>query len=141
GLYARRIPTLTVTSGPAAGQILDIRSEVVIGRGEVDLVIQDPELSRRHAAIRPANGGIAVEDLGSRNGTWVNGKRIRGSVLLAETCVVRVGTSEMRVEVPTPDATVVRGAPPGLAARPGDTAARPATGATVERPRVPEPVP
>jgi len=106
----------------------------VIGRGEVDLVIEDPELSRRHAVVRPADGGVAVEDLGSRNGTWVNGRRIAGSVLLAETSTLRLGTSEIRIDVAPPGATVVR-----EVARPGDTAARP--GATVERPRVAPPPP
>ena len=125
------MPTLTVTSGPAAGQVLDVTGEVVIGRGNVDLVIEDPELSRRHAAVRPVDGGgVSIEDLGSRNGTFVDGKRISGSVVLGESGIVRMGTSEIRVEVASPDATRVRMAPvPGAA---GDTLQRP-------RPRLPEP--
>ncbi|HET7557773.1 MAG TPA: FHA domain-containing protein, partial [Rhodanobacteraceae bacterium] len=39
------------------------------------------EISRRHARIRPANGGVLVEDLDSANGTYINGKRIRNGLL------------------------------------------------------------
>ena len=62
--------TLVVTSGPAAGQRLEITGEIVIGR-EGDLDVKDEEVSRRHAAIRPGAQGIEIEDLGSTNGTVV----------------------------------------------------------------------
>ena len=46
------------------------------GRENVDVEIEDAELSRRHFAVRPVEGGLEVEDLGSRNGTRVDGTRI-----------------------------------------------------------------
>jgi hypothetical protein len=54
----------------------------VIGRSrECDLVLDDPNVSRRHAELRRENGGWAVHDLGSTNGIKLNGKRSRGARL------------------------------------------------------------
>lgn len=108
------MPTLTVTSGPAAGQSLEVFDEVVVGRGNVELEIDDQQLSRRHVSIRPVEGGLLIEDLDSRNGTWVNGKRISDPVLLSSPGSVRVGQSEIRVEPMQAGATVLREAPDGL---------------------------
>ena len=91
--------TLKVTSGPAAGQSVDIEGEVVIGREGADLTIEDPELSRRHVALRPAERGVVVEDLGSLNGTFVNGERISGEVTLTADGSIRAGTTELAVEL------------------------------------------
>jgi pSer/pThr/pTyr-binding forkhead associated (FHA) protein len=99
--------TLQVISGPAAGQEFEIDSELVIGRRDADLAIADDELSRRHAAVRPAEQGVIVEDLGSLNGTFVDGERIQGAVTLTVDATVRVGRSEMRLrlaEVEVPEA-------------------------------------
>jgi pSer/pThr/pTyr-binding forkhead associated (FHA) protein len=50
---------------------------VIIGRGsDCDLIIDDPHLSRRHVSIRVAQDSLQVEDLGSANGTYLNGDRI-----------------------------------------------------------------
>jgi len=52
-------------------------AEVTLGREpENDIVIGDHLVSRRHAAIVPVADGHVVRDLGSTNGTWVNGRRI-----------------------------------------------------------------
>jgi hypothetical protein len=101
--------TLHVISGPAAGQEFEVDRELIIGRRDADLAIADDELSRRHAAVRPAEQGVVVEDLGSLNGTFVDGERIQGAVTLTADATVRVGRSEMSlrlaaVEAPQPDA-------------------------------------
>ncbi len=100
--------TLQVISGPAAGQEFEVDRELIIGRRDADLAIADDELSRRHAAVRPADPGVVVEDLGSLNGTFVAGERIRGAVTLTAEATVRVGRSEMTlhfaaVEPPQPE--------------------------------------
>ncbi|MGI8631092.1 MAG: FHA domain-containing protein [Solirubrobacterales bacterium] len=61
--------TLKVISGSDSGQSMEIDHEIVVGREGADLAIDDAEVSRRHAAIRPVDGGLEVEDLGSKNGT------------------------------------------------------------------------
>jgi pSer/pThr/pTyr-binding forkhead associated (FHA) protein len=104
------MPKITVTSGPAAGQSREVDAEIVIGRGDVDFVIDDPELSRRHTVVRPAGTGVVVEDLGSRNGTWVDGKRITEPITVSRTSTLRLGTSEIALEVAAAAATQVRAA-------------------------------
>lgn len=73
---------------PAAG--------IVFGReAGSDVVVAQPEVSRRHASIVPTEQGYVLQDL-STNGVWVNGTRVQGSQLLARADVVRVGTEEFR---------------------------------------------
>ena len=90
--------TLRITTGPAQGQSIECNREVVIGREGVDLVIDDEEASRRHAAVRPGPGGIEVEDLGSLNGTFVDGARIGGVTTLRSSAKLRIGRTEFALE-------------------------------------------
>ena len=70
-----------VTDGTVAGAQIDETVEgdpVIIGRDEeVDFVIPEPTVSRRHVEVRSTDEGWEIADLGSRLGTWVNGKKIR----------------------------------------------------------------
>lgn len=90
---------LRVTSGPAAGQSFDADEELVIGREGADVTIDDAEISRRHTIVRPHADGVSVEDLGSTNGTFVDGQRITGPVTLPSGGTMRLGTSTITVEV------------------------------------------
>jgi hypothetical protein len=94
---------LIVTEGPEAGKRFSVDSEVVLGRGEVDLVVEDSEVSRRHARLRPTAEGLEVEDLGSTNGTHVNGARVTGPTALKLGDSITVGTTTIRLE-PRPGA-------------------------------------
>jgi pSer/pThr/pTyr-binding forkhead associated (FHA) protein len=60
-----------------------------------DVVVAQPEVSRRHATIGPTENGYVLQDL-STNGVWVNGTRVQGPQLLARADVVRVGSEEFR---------------------------------------------
>jgi predicted component of type VI protein secretion system len=91
--------TLTVISGPAAGREIEVEHELIIGRRDVDLAIADEELSRRHAAVRPSESGVVIEDLGSLNGTFLDGARIDAPVMLTADATLRVGVSEMSLQV------------------------------------------
>lgn len=93
---------MSVISGPASGQSVDIDRQIVLGREGADLTIDDPEMSRRHAALRPVGHGVEIEDLGSLNGTFVDGRRIDGPEQLTGKTTVRVGNSKIRVEVAPP---------------------------------------
>jgi hypothetical protein len=99
---------LNVMSGPAAGQSVEVESELVIGREGADITIDDEEMSRRHVVVRPVEGGVEVEDAGSMNGTFVNGERITDPVTLTTNGKIRLGKSEIEV--------VVEEAPPAEAA-------------------------
>jgi pSer/pThr/pTyr-binding forkhead associated (FHA) protein len=89
---------LRVVSGPAAGKTVDIEEEVVIGREDTDLEIDDEELSRRHAVVRRHANRLQVEDLGSTNGTFVDGNRIAEPTLLGGGAEIKIGTTVMVVE-------------------------------------------
>jgi uncharacterized membrane protein YdfJ with MMPL/SSD domain len=96
---APRMRTLKVTSGPLAGHSLTLEGELVIGRQGADLAIDDSEVSRRHAVLRPVEGGIEVQDLASTNGTFVNGRRIEQRTTMTENGTIQVGDSEITVEL------------------------------------------
>jgi predicted component of type VI protein secretion system len=85
--------TLTMTVGPAAGQVVELqRRTLLLGRDPTcDVVVDDVEVSRRHARLIAQNGGYTVEDLGSTNGTFVNEKRIRSIVPLLPGSTIRLG--------------------------------------------------
>jgi pSer/pThr/pTyr-binding forkhead associated (FHA) protein len=80
------------------GRSFDVSRELRVGRVEADIPLADEEVSRRHALLRPAGGGIEILDLGSQNGTWVNGARITRATSLAHGDEIRVGQTRIRVE-------------------------------------------
>jgi FtsP/CotA-like multicopper oxidase with cupredoxin domain len=112
-------------------QVREIDGELILGREGVDVVVSDPEVSRRHAALRPVDGGVEVEDLGSSNGTFVDGQRVTDKVTVTRNATLRVGETELALEIDVPQVTRVRGAPapdvtaPRQVHRPEVTAARP----------------
>jgi pSer/pThr/pTyr-binding forkhead associated (FHA) protein len=71
--------------------------EIVVGRSsELDMVLVEEMVSRRHAIIHVKEGGIRIEDLGSTNGTFVNGEKITQAEL-HEGDRVLIGTSILKV--------------------------------------------
>src|SRR3954451_18184811 len=100
---------IEVTSGPGVGQTAEIEDDLVIGREDADMVIDDLEISRRHVRVGPAEGGgVVVEDLGSTNGTFVDRQKITGPVTLERSGTIRVGTTEIAVKIAIPQVTRVR---------------------------------
>jgi predicted component of type VI protein secretion system len=115
---------LVVTEGPAAGQRFELDSEVVLGREGVSATIaDDSELSRRHAVVRPAAGGFEIEDLGSRNGTFVNGQKLEGPMRLSGGESIKVGQTVLALEGVATAAAVTAVSPtPAAAAAPSAAA-------------------
>lgn len=74
------MPKLTLLLGRRTMQVYDFKQpSIVIGRDEgVDVLIDNPSVSRRHAEIRLGDNGWVVEDLGSSNGTFIRGTKIQG---------------------------------------------------------------
>jgi hypothetical protein len=92
------LPAVVVTAGPEAGRRVELGQEVAIGRQDADLVVEDPEVSRRHAVLRRSGGSVVVEDLDSTNGTFVNGERIRGPIKVGPGDQVRVGRTTLEID-------------------------------------------
>lgn len=86
------------------------KNELVIGRDQGnDIVIIDPEVSRRHARVFQQGGSFVIEDLGSTNGTYVNGQRLTGPYVLRSGELINLGehiSLLYDVAVFDPDATV-----------------------------------
>jgi Protein of unknown function (DUF3662)/FHA domain len=67
-----------------------------IGRGrQADIVLNDPNVSRQHAEIRPRGGSWVITDLGSTNGSQLNGRRIEGAEVLRTGDEIELGASLM----------------------------------------------
>ena len=65
-------------SGPVFGKMFPIAGATVIGRApESGIPVPVDEISRRHVELKPTQDGLSVEDLGSANGTYVNGQRVQ----------------------------------------------------------------
>lgn len=97
GAVVRRF--LTCVFGPAAGRRVELgKGDLVIGRRateEVGFGLDDGQASRSHCALR-AFGQLGIhqlEDLGSKNGTWLNGQRLEGADHIPSGSVIRVGAS------------------------------------------------
>jgi FHA domain len=101
--HPRHAPRLVVAGGPVlpvGGELeLDSTSFTVGRSDENDVSIDGDEFaSARHVRIEPRRDGVWVHDLGSTNGTFVNGEQIDGPRRLANGDVVSVGSTDLRFE-------------------------------------------
>jgi S-DNA-T family DNA segregation ATPase FtsK/SpoIIIE len=120
---------LTVDSGPAAGSVLPLsRGSYRIGRTNAELTVPDADLSREHARIEVSDTALTLVDLGSINGTEVDGKRV-SKTAVAIGSRIRCGNSSMSVVLAAP--SDAREADLGFA---GSSVAEPLT---VSRPAAP----
>src|SRR5436190_18621551 len=89
---------LALLDGAEGGRRIPVAGRLTLGRGDdAGLVVDDPEMSRAHAVVDVTATGLEIQDLGSLNGTWVNGERISGPTLLGPGDVVRVGATRIEV--------------------------------------------
>jgi serine/threonine protein kinase len=109
---------LRVTAGNASGTEIQVRDELLIGRqaSEEGQLGQDAEISREHARIARTGDHFVVEDLGSTNGTFVNGRRITKAEILSPGDRIQMGATTLVVQVSVPSA-----APPPAATPDADT--------------------
>ena len=86
------MPTLHVLQGPDKGRVYETPTEpALIGRSAEQIHLSDHSASRRHAELRPSNGSWVLVDLGSSNGTYLNGQRIQSPVALKHGDQIKVG--------------------------------------------------
>ncbi len=106
---------LEVLSGAEAGRVVEVDRPLVLGRVQgVDLVIRDARASRRHAELTPAEGALRLRDLGSANGTLVDGEPVREALLHGGE-EIRIGAVRIAVLAQEP---AVTGAPIAEPVRP-----------------------
>jgi hypothetical protein len=95
--------SLTIHGGPSAGQRIALSGTLRIGRGpQNDLVLQDDAASRNHATVEVSEISCTATDLGSTNGTFVNGVRVERVTPLKDGDVLLCGQTEMVVAGPPP---------------------------------------
>jgi hypothetical protein len=97
----RASATLVVLEGPGlrGGASIPVTDRTIVGRdaGSGIRLDGDDFASTRHATLEPGAEGVWVEDLGSTNGTFVNGSKIEARTLARSGDVVRIGQTELQV--------------------------------------------
>jgi ABC transport system ATP-binding/permease protein len=116
-MRAMHIQKLILKEGPNQGECYVLESsELVIGREPgVELQIEAPGVSRRHARLLLQESGYLLEDLGSSNGTFLNGQRLTAQTLLKTGDRIGLGRSvqlEYQVEQPAVQETMLEGVAP-----------------------------
>ena len=106
---------LVMLQGPQPDRFFGLsEAEISVGREmQNQIVIGDPEVSRRHALLRQTRDGYTIEDLGSTNGTFVNGARIIRAIPLADGDRISLGETIQLVyqrALPARDRTILAGA-------------------------------
>jgi len=99
GMLGHMSPHLTVVAalGREPGDVIDITDGVTMGRGDsAEINIDDPFASSAHARIYARGDFMQLEDMGSTNGTYLNGRPVRGAERLKEADVIRIGDTEYR---------------------------------------------
>ena len=90
---------IIIRGSPQGHRFFLTQSEMTIGRdASADLTVNDQSISRKHAKIVKANGKVAITDLGSSNGTFVNDKKVEkdATVVLAKEDMVKLGNSILK---------------------------------------------
>jgi hypothetical protein len=105
--------TMLTTTTPAPGKaVLEHgsqavtlpRGELLVGRGAgCYLRIDDPDVSRLHLRLRVGASSVTIEDLGSTNGTYVNGQPLRGVQELRDGDEITLGARSLRIRIAAPD--------------------------------------
>lgn len=103
----RPAANLIVKQGPQIGILFPITgNRVVLGREETcDIIIQDAEVSRRHSELVWEHNGFLMQDLGSSNGTFVNGVQITTPTRLKPGDVIGLGQTGLVLEMETTSPT------------------------------------
>jgi pSer/pThr/pTyr-binding forkhead associated (FHA) protein len=113
--------SLEIVEGADAGRRVELVAPLTVGRAaDADLVLADELVSRRHARVSQRGAGAVVEDLGSRNGTFVNGNQIHGPTRLGPGDQLQLGVTLVELRSVTQIAerpSAVQPVPPPLAVR------------------------
>jgi ABC transport system ATP-binding/permease protein len=112
-------PQLKGLTGSVTGQVFPLRGRLVVGRAlGLEIIVEDDSVSRKHAEVEVVDGEVRLRDLGSANGTSVNGAILSKATRLHAGDVVRFGEVELLFED-------VAASPPPATRRPGPVVRRP----------------
>lgn len=121
---------------PLPGQRIEPHDGLTLGRADCDVTLNHPQVSRHHATLRVSDARLEIEDPGSRNGTFVNDRRLEAPMELSEGDEVRIGETLWRVEAAaaTPAAAAGSGSPQAR----GDVPPPPAPSVVLPTPPIPQ---
>src|SRR5688500_13953076 len=95
------MPALLLLTGPSAGIRYELRTAATLGRSpSCEIPLEDGKVSRRHARIIVDEGQARISDLGSRNGTVVNGEKIEAEAVLLPGDRFQIGETTALFEPP-----------------------------------------
>ena len=94
------VARLSLVGGGSGEEFVVGEVERTIGRDPAnDIAIDDEEISARHARVVRREGGLWVEDLGSTNGTFVNGERVVGLERIRSNDLIKMGQSLLQLQL------------------------------------------
>jgi len=85
---------LIIKNGNYRGRVFQLVEKTTVGRKEGNIIVRDPQMSRRHARITQENDKFFIEDLNTINGTLVNGTVVTGKQLLKQDDILLVGETQ-----------------------------------------------
>src|SRR4030067_880370 len=94
-LDSEDFPSLVAQAGPLNGQRWSLKNDIVVGRDDTcQVVIQNRQVSRYHARIVSLPQGVQLEDLGSKNGTHINGQEVVEPIMLQDGDVIQIAFAQ-----------------------------------------------
>jgi len=112
-LDSEEFPSLMAQAGPLNGQRWILKGDILLGRDDAcHVVIQNRQVSRYHARLVNLPEGVQLEDLGSKNGTHVNGQEVLEPILLQDGDVIQIAYAQQFIYLSS-DSTLPLELPPG----------------------------
>jgi hypothetical protein len=97
-LESEEFPFLVAQAGPLNGQRWILKGDIIVGRDDIcQVVIQSRQVSRYHARFVSMPEGVQLEDLGSKNGTHINGQEVMEPVMLRDGDVIQIAFAQQFV--------------------------------------------
>lgn len=95
----KAVTRIVITDGPLVGTVLPLGSSpILIGRApDATIVLDDDFVSSQHTRLIPKDAHWIVEDLGSTNGTWIDGEKINGPTVLTAGAKLQIGRTSLEL--------------------------------------------
>jgi len=90
---------LIIRNGEHRGRVFQVKSGTIIGRNEGDIIIRDPQMSRKHARIFVKKGEFYIEDLKTINKILINGKVMTQQTKVKQDDLILIGETELEFKI------------------------------------------